>query len=231
MKNETSSGFGEPLRVGAQEQDASDPVDGQGSSVKQTTEQILFDNAWQIVEKSHSVASWNDSSSKIEALRLLTEETSVFALSAFVQSSTWKQQLDIPRLVMLPGLSLKRGVLYRDSVWSYDESIEMREVFDKIAKLYELSRGNLSQLSPYEQRRLLEDDTATAAVVRLARLPLVESVRHEVWRRDQGKCVQCGSKEKLEFDHIIPFSRGGSDTARNIQLLCELCNRTKRATV
>ena len=59
------------------------------------------------------------------------------------------------------------------------------------------------------------------------RKPIPESVRHEVWRRDQGKCVQCGSNRNLEYDHLIPFSRGGSNTARNLRLLCEACNRTK----
>lgn len=53
------------------------------------------------------------------------------------------------------------------------------------------------------------------------------SVKREVWQRDEGRCVECGSKERLEYDHIIPFSKGGSNTARNIQLLCEKCNRTK----
>ena len=56
-------------------------------------------------------------------------------------------------------------------------------------------------------------------------------VQREVWRRDQGRCVECGSKERLEFDHIIPFSKGGSNTARNIQLLCENCNRKKSNTI
>lgn len=54
-----------------------------------------------------------------------------------------------------------------------------------------------------------------------------KAVQREVWRRDYGRCVECGSKERLEYDHIIPFSRGGSNTARNIQLLCEKCNRKK----
>ena len=54
-----------------------------------------------------------------------------------------------------------------------------------------------------------------------------QSVKDKVWNRDNGKCVECGSNEKLEFDHIIPVSKGGSNTYRNIQLLCEPCNRSK----
>jgi 5-methylcytosine-specific restriction endonuclease McrA len=58
-----------------------------------------------------------------------------------------------------------------------------------------------------------------------------QRVKEEVWRRDEGKCVKCGSRERLEYDHIIPFSKGGSNTARNIELLCEKCNRRKGSKI
>lgn len=55
-----------------------------------------------------------------------------------------------------------------------------------------------------------------------------QDVKTDVWNRDGGKCVTCGSRENLEFDHIIPVALGGANTARNIQLLCESCNRSKQ---
>jgi HNH endonuclease len=62
---------------------------------------------------------------------------------------------------------------------------------------------------------------------RHVRKGLTQAVKNQVWRRDEGRCVECGSQERLEFDHIIPVSKDGSNTARNVQLLCERCNRTK----
>ncbi len=56
---------------------------------------------------------------------------------------------------------------------------------------------------------------------------ILDEVKIAVWRRDNGCCVRCGSRENLEYDHIIPISRGGSNTLRNIELLCERCNRIK----
>ena len=59
------------------------------------------------------------------------------------------------------------------------------------------------------------------------REPIPQDVQDRVWNRDGGKCVKCGSQENLEFDHIIPFSRGGANTYRNLQILCESCNIEK----
>ncbi len=52
-----------------------------------------------------------------------------------------------------------------------------------------------------------------------------------VWRRDEGRCTRCGSPQSLEFDHVIPLSMGGSNTVRNLQLLCEPCNSSKGASL
>jgi hypothetical protein len=55
------------------------------------------------------------------------------------------------------------------------------------------------------------------------------AVKLEVWRRDGGRCVKCGSADNLHFDHMIPYSRGGSSlTAANVQLLCARHNLAKR---
>lgn len=54
------------------------------------------------------------------------------------------------------------------------------------------------------------------------------SVKLAVWKRDKGKCCKCGSKDNLHFDHILPYSKGGSSlVAKNIQLLCVRHNLEK----
>ena len=54
----------------------------------------------------------------------------------------------------------------------------------------------------------------------------------EVWKRDQGKCVECGAEDELHFDHILPYSKGGtSNKVENVQLLCARHNLSKGAKI
>ncbi len=96
---------------------------------------------------------------------------------------------------------------------AWQETVNRRKVFK--FKLRLLSRGQIHLRSRPED---LEHD-------RLIPTP----VKQFVWKRDRGRCVACGCRDNLHFDHIIPYSKGGSSlVAENIQLLCARHNLAKR---
>ncbi len=70
----------------------------------------------------------------------------------------------------------------------------------------------------------------TQEIVRSRIIPT--SIKLEVWKRDGGKCVECGAADELHFDHIVPYSRGGTSLkTENIQLLCARHNLQKSAKI
>src|SRR5262249_3630868 len=88
-----------------------------------------------------------------------------------------------------------------------------------------------------EERELARARQEVETLERFGDLPsacrdaIPDEARMFVWQRDGGRCVRCGGREKLEFDHITPVADGGSSTERNVQLLCEPCNLSKGRSV
>jgi hypothetical protein len=59
-----------------------------------------------------------------------------------------------------------------------------------------------------------------------------------VWRRDHGRCAECGKvcghprlpnqpREQWHADHIVPLVDGGANTLDNLQTLCQTCHKKK----
>lgn len=109
----------------------------------------------------------------------------------------------------------------RTGIWVYNGN------FALVDSWTESSEGRLV----FKFRLELLDDaeasgTGTATLDRTRIIP--SPVKLEVWKRDAGKCVKCRSTDNLHFDHIIPYSLGGTSLdARNIQLLCARHNLQK----
>jgi len=111
----------------------------------------------------------------------------------------------------------------RDGVWAFDGIFELRDAW------YE----TIDSRSVFKFKLVLLDEVPALERSSPVDLPhnrlIPTAVKLEVWKRDKGKCVLCGNQENLHFDHIIPFSQGGSSLlAKNIQLLCAKHNLQKR---
>ena len=54
------------------------------------------------------------------------------------------------------------------------------------------------------------------------------NIQFKVLKRDNQICSECGNPvlvEDIEFDHVIPWSKGGPTEEYNVRLLCKTCNR------
>ena len=113
-----------------------------------------------------------------------------------------------------PGIWSDNGYFHLIDSWI--ESDGKRNVFKfKLIAVEEVYDKNLTE------------DTNSREPTRSRIIPT--SVKLEVWKRDGGKCVECGATDELHFDHIVPYSKGGTSLkAENIQLLCARHNLAKR---
>jgi hypothetical protein len=106
---------------------------------------------------------------------------------------------------------------------------EAKEVIKQKLLLIELNESDIILCPNCEG--IIENDTLFCEIcgvdIKKKSRYIPKAFKKIVWLRDEGKCVECGNAENLEYDHIIPFSKGGANTVRNIQILCSKCNKKK----
>lgn len=134
-------------------------------------------------------------------------------------SEDYKNGLRGPELVkiyekVLPGVWSLKGIF---------ELINYHVVFDNGRNVFRF----VLRLAP-NQKVNVEIGEQTLEHSRI----IPSEVKKEVWKRDNGECVLCGSKENLHFDHELPYSKGGTSlTSRNVRLLCMTHNLAKSAKI
>lgn len=111
-----------------------------------------------------------------------------------------------------PGVWSYNGIFHLIDSWREADEHRMVFKFKLVAVEGEEDFSNPPSRHP-ERRRIIPTD-----------------VKLTVWARDGGRCVVCGAQDELHFDHVLPFSKGGTSlTAANVQLLCARHNLQKGA--
>jgi hypothetical protein len=111
----------------------------------------------------------------------------------------------------------------RPGIWSYNGVFHLVDAWHKKSNDRMVFKFKLITVEG-------DDEQSSTPLIRDNRRRVIPAdVKQEVWRRDGGKCVKCGAPDELHFDHIVPYSKGGtSSLASNIQLLCARHNIRKR---
>jgi hypothetical protein len=111
----------------------------------------------------------------------------------------------------------------RDGIWVYNGLFSLLDGWKEAAGGRRVFKFKLQVLDEPDS----ESTPATSEPGHDRVIPT--AVKLDVWKRDKGCCVKCGSKTDLHFDHVIPYSHGGSSKdPQNIQILCAKHNIEKR---
>lgn len=103
----------------------------------------------------------------------------------------------------------------------------------RLGHVFAFLEENEDELISRSRERQITQRTTGNAVRQERMLKAIERGTHEQWEWWRlmcyyGKaCAQCGSRERIHKDHIVPVSRGGSNGLENLQPLCGSCNLTK----
>lgn len=113
----------------------------------------------------------------------------------------------------------------RSGIWVYNGLFELVDCWTVKSEGRKVFKFKL-QIAGLEEH----DRPIVAAAVQEDDRLVPSWVKLEVWRRDKGRCAypSCGVTTGLHFDHVIPYSKGGSSKdPANIQILCGRHNLAK----
>jgi HNH endonuclease len=110
----------------------------------------------------------------------------------------------------------------RQGIWSYNGVFHLVDAWRETRNGRQVFKFRLIAVEG-------EDDLGSPVRTDATRRRVIPThVKLEVWKRDGGKCVTCGATDELHFDHVVPFSKGGTSlVAENVQLLCARHNLGK----
>lgn len=130
----------------------------------------------------------------------------------------------------------------------YKRELEMKDFDEKVKSFVDLAiEKNLSDVTTTHikmlARELGEDITSQVGLLTTTvsaelrkhwgvspkrKRELTKSIKIEVYKRDNYRCVECGKGKEvgLHVHHIIPYSKGGTDEMWNLATLCKSCNRS-----
>lgn len=110
----------------------------------------------------------------------------------------------------------------KQGIWSYNGIFHLVDAWQTLSEKRQVFKFKLIAVEGEE------DFSIPVPLQSKLRRIIPTVVKLEVWKRDGGKCTMCSSDKDLHFDHIIPWSKGGSSsTPENIQLLCGKHNLQK----
>lgn len=110
----------------------------------------------------------------------------------------------------------------KSGIWVYNGFFDLNDAWTEEQNGREVFKFRL-KLAEGEIKR---DDHGEQILEHARLIPM--DVKRQVWDRDNGKCQECGAEDNLHFDHILPYSKGGTSLmAENIQLLCARHNLSK----
>ena len=133
-----------------------------------------------------------------------------------------RSQSDLPILVTRQ--DGRRWWWFRDRFWWDDQGLASADV-RMIVLEADLDRKQRAEALAKARAAILGGDHVTAAPLP----PAAQVVRFAVWCRNKGRCVDCGTSERVAFDRILQFDERGLDAASNIELRCELCKERRVA--